>query len=67
MYKQKTNSAAKKRFRKAGSKGKVRIKRGKAFRRHLMTKKGPKRRRQLRAKTYVGDVNMPAILRLLPY
>jgi large subunit ribosomal protein L35 len=67
MIKQKTNSSAKKRFRKAGSKGKIRIKRGQAYRRHLMTKKGPKRRRQLRAKSYVSDVNMPAILRLLPY
>ena len=67
MYKLKTNSAAKKRFRKAGSKGKVRIKRGQAFRRHLMTKKGPKRRRQLRSKVLVGDVNMPAILKMLPY
>jgi len=67
MYKLKTNSAAKKRFRKVGSKNKVRIKRGKAFRRHLLTKKSPKRRRQLRAGTYISDVNMPAILQLLPY
>lgn len=67
MYKLKTNSAAKKRFRKVGSKSKIRIKRSKAYRRHLLTKKGPKRRRQLRSSSYVSDVNVPAILRLLPY
>lgn len=67
MYKLKTNSAAKKRFRKVGSKNNLRIKRSKAFRRHLLTKKGPKRRRQLRSNAYVSDVNVPAILRLLPY
>lgn len=67
MYKLKTNSSAKKRFRKAGSKKNVIVKRGKAFRRHLLTKKGPKRRRQLRSGGYVDETNMRAILNLLPY
>ena len=67
MYKLKTNSAAKKRFRKVGSKGKVRVKRGKAFRRHLLVKKSPKRRRQLRGGGYVGGTNISAVLNLLPY
>lgn len=66
MAKLKTNSAAKKRFRKTGGK-KVRVKRSKAYRRHLLTKKGPKRRRQLRESAYVSEVDTRNILRLLPY
>lgn len=67
MPKMKTNSAAKKRFKKVGSKKSVKVKRSKAYRRHLLTKKSPKRRRQLRKATYIAGVDLRAILRLLPY
>jgi large subunit ribosomal protein L35 len=50
--KKKTRSAAKKRLKKTGS-GK--IKRGKAFRRHLLTRKSAKRKRQLREGAYVSS------------
>ena len=42
MPKMKTNRAARKRFRKTGG---SKIKRGTAYRRHLLTNKKPKRRR----------------------
>ncbi len=66
MPKMKTNSAAKKRFKKVGGKS-VKVKRSKAYRRHLLTKKGAKRRRQLRKATYIEGVDLRAILKLLPY
>lgn len=50
MPKMKTVSAAKKRFKRVGN-GK--IKKATSYRRHLLTKKGPKRRRQLRKGSYV--------------
>jgi len=64
MPKMKTNSAAKKRFTKKGDKS---IKYTKAFRRHLLTKKTTKRKRDLRQNKYICDVDRPRILRLLPY
>lgn len=51
MPKQKTNSSAKKRFKVTGS-GK--IMRKKAYKRHILTKKTTKRKRNL---TYSGLVN----------
>ncbi len=66
MPKMKTKSAAKKRFKKVGGKN-IQIKRSKAYRRHLLTKKGPKRRRQLRKGIYIHDADRRSILRLLPY
>jgi large subunit ribosomal protein L35 len=66
MYKLKTNSSAKKRFRKTKGK-KVLIKRGKAYRRHLFTSKDPKRKRQLRGTSYISSVDAKNILALLPY
>ncbi len=66
MPKMKTKSAAKKRFKKIGGKN-VQIKRSKAYRRHLLTKKGPKRRRQLRKGVCISDADRRSILRLLPY
>lgn len=67
MPKMKTNSSAKKRFSKVGGKNGTKIKRFKAFRRHLMTRKTTKANRQSRGVTYFSDVDTPAIKRLLPY
>jgi large subunit ribosomal protein L35 len=63
--KMKTNSSAKKRFKKTGGKV-VRIKRGKAFRRHLMTRANAKTNRQLRRPTYFTAADLPRIKLLLP-
>lgn len=61
----KTNSSAKKRFSKTGGK-RVKIKRGKAYRRHLMTSASPKTNRQLRKATYFSAADLPGIKLLLP-
>ena len=63
--KMKTNSSAKKRFSKTGGKV-VKIKRGKAYRRPLMTKASPKTNRQLRQATYFTAADLPRIKLLLP-
>ena len=67
MPKMKTRSAAKKRFAKVGGKKGVKIKRSKAFRRHLLTKKARKTKRNARGVAYVSDVDKHHILGLLPY
>ena len=64
MPKMKSNSAAKKRFKKLKS-GKV--KRSCSLRRHILTKKSPKRKRQLRKGGYIHDSDMNALKNLLPY
>lgn len=64
MPKIKTNSGAKKRF-KLTAKGK--IKRKKAFKSHILTKKSPKRKRNLRQTTEVSAPDSSNIKRLLPY
>jgi len=64
MIKVKTRSAAKKRFKMVAS-GK--IKRSRAYRRHLLTKKSSKTKRQLRGSAYVSAVDYNHIKRLLPY
>lgn len=66
MPKVKTRSAAKKRFKKVGGKN-VKIKRAKAFRRHLLTKKSRNTKRDLRKSAYVCDADVSRILVLLPY
>ncbi len=64
MPKMKTNRAANKRFRKtAGGK----IKRGSAFRRHILTSKTTERKRKLRKGGYVAEQDMHEVSRLLPY
>lgn len=60
----KTKSGAKKRFKLTGS-GKV--KRKKAFTSHILTKKSPKRKRNLRKATLVNDANMDSVRGMLPY
>ena len=63
MPKMKTNSSAKKRFTK---KGDNKIKYSQGFRRHLLTKKTTKRKRDLRQGAYLNSVDVPRILKLLP-
>ncbi|MGM0519132.1 MAG: 50S ribosomal protein L35 [Campylobacterota bacterium] len=62
MPKMKTNSGALKRFKvkKNGS-----IKRGSAFRSHILTKKTPKRKRNLRSSKYVSKTDETSIKRML--
>jgi len=62
MPKQKTKSAARKRFKLTG-KGKVR--RYRAFKSHILTKKHPKRKRRLRQATTVSAADERRIKRLL--
>lgn len=64
MPKMKSNSGARKRFKITGS-GKV--KRKKAFRRHILTKKSHKTKRQLGKDTYVDAADKKTVARLLPY
>lgn len=62
MPKMKTNRSAAKRFSKTGS-GKY--KRNKANRSHILTKKSPKRKRQLRKSTLVSKADLKRVKRLL--
>ena len=62
MPKQKTNSAAKKRFKLTGT---GRVKRKKAFASHILTKKSPKRKRNLRETTLVAKVDEKRVKRML--
>ena len=60
----KTVSAAKKRFKKVG---KNKIKRSHSFRRHLLTKKSAKRKRDLRTTAYISKADLKMVKLLLPY
>ena len=64
MPKMKSNSGAKKRFRVTGS-GK--IKRKKAFKSHILTKKSSKTKRKLTGTTIVSDADAPKVRALIPY
>ena len=64
MPKIKTNRAAAKRFRVTGS-GK--IKRNKAYKRHILSSKGKKQKRHLRKATTVAAVEAKNIHKLIPY
>lgn len=64
MPKMKTCSAAKKRFKKLKS---GLFKRSQAFRRHLMTKKSRKSKRDLRGAAYVDKAHVAQLMRLMPY
>lgn len=64
MPKIKTNKGAAKRFRLTAS-GKV--KRGNAFKSHILTKKTTKRKRGLRGVKYVAECEAAQIKRLIPY
>jgi large subunit ribosomal protein L35 len=62
MPKQKTNRSAAKRFSRTGS-GK--FKRNKAYHSHILTKKSPKRKRNLRKSTLVSKADAKRVKRLL--
>lgn len=64
MPKMKTHSGAKKRFRKTAT-GKV--KRAKAFRRHILTSKSTKVKRKLGMGTTVSDADEHKVKRMIPY
>jgi large subunit ribosomal protein L35 len=64
MPKMKSNSGAKKRFKRTGS-GK--LKRKKAYKSHILTKKSPKRKNQLGKSTLVHENDKKSIEKLLPY
>ena len=64
MPKMKTKSGAKKRF-KVSANG--RIKRGQAFKRHILTKKTTKGKRQLRGTTGVHVSDKAMVRAMLPY
>jgi large subunit ribosomal protein L35 len=64
MPKLKTNRSAAKRFRPSASGG---FKRGQSHRRHILTKKSPKRKRQLRAPIMIDQADVRMVKRLLPY
>tara|TARA_S200000501_G_C20821304_1_gene742936 strand:+ start:1270 stop:1467 length:198 start_codon:yes stop_codon:yes gene_type:complete len=64
MPKMKTKSSAKKRFRvrPGGS-----IKRSQAFKRHILTKKTTKNKRQLRGTVEVHESNIASVRAMLPF
>jgi large subunit ribosomal protein L35 len=62
MPKLKTNRGAAKRFRRTANGFKHR----KAFRNHILTKKAPKRKRQLRGLEAVAAADTKVIARMLP-
>ena len=64
MPKIKTNRAAAKRFKATGT-GK--LKRNKAYRRHILTKKTTKNKRNLRKATITDATNAKVMKKILPY
>lgn len=64
MPKMKTKKSASKRFKVRGSGS---IKRGQAFKRHILTKKTTKNKRQLRGTTAVHAADVAAVKSMLPY
>ena len=64
MPKIKTSKAAAKRFKKTGT-GK--LKRMKAYKSHILTKKTTKRKRNLRQSTVTDATNAKVMKKILPY
>ena len=64
MPKLKTHSGAKKRFSLTKS-GKV--KRARAYKRHILTKNDTKRTRRLRTTAYADATNVDAVKKMIPY
>ncbi len=64
MPKMKTKSGAAKRFKPRGSGS---IKRSMAFKRHILTKKTTKNKRQLRGTAEIHASNLVSVHRMLPY
>ncbi len=64
MPKMKTHKGAAKRFKRTGT-GK--LKRFKAYKSHILSKKSPKRLRNLRKSTLISTADMNRIEQMLPY
>lgn len=64
MPKMKTHRGAAKRFKKTGT-GK--LKRAKAFKSHILTKKSAKRKRNLRKAAVTDATNVKNMKKILPY
>ncbi len=64
MPKMKTNRSAEKRFKKTGT-GK--LKRNKAYKQHILTKKSTKRKRNLRQTAMTDETNVKNMKKILPY
>ena len=64
MPKIKTSRAAAKRFKVTGT-GK--LKRMKAYKSHILTKKSQKRKRNLRKATITDETNVKSMKKILPY
>jgi len=64
MPKMKTKSGAAKRFKVRGSGS---VKRSQAFKRHILTKKTTKSKRQLRGTAEIHDTNVKSVKRMMPY
>ena len=64
MPKMKTNRGAAKRFRRTANGG---FKRGQSHRRHILTKKSSKRKRQLGMPAEIHDADQRSVRRLLPF
>lgn len=62
MPKMKSNRGAMKRFKVTAS-GK--IKRSKAYKSHILTKKTTKRKRNLRSSTHVSDADAPRVRKMI--
>ena len=64
MPKMKTSRAAAKRFKKTGT---GQLKRMKAYKSHILTKKTTKRKRKLRKAALVDSTNVKNMKKILPY
>lgn len=64
MPKIKSNSGAAKRFKRTAS---GRFKRAQGYKRHILTKKSAKRKRQLCPRAMVADADQREVAQLLPY
>jgi len=64
MPKVKTSRAAAKRFKKTGT---GQLKRMKAYKSHILTKKSQKRKRNLRKSTITDATNVKSMKKILPY
>ena len=64
MPKIKTNRGAAKRFKRTLAGG---FKRGQSHRRHILTKKATKRKRQLRSPSHLHKADVAAARRMMPF
>ena len=64
MTKMKTSRAAAKRFKKTGT---GLLKRNKAYKSHILTKKSQKRKRNLRKAAITDSTNVKSMKKILPY